>query len=147
MSAAIKFDNFVNDLVNGVHKNGINTGSPTDSWKVYLTNATPSVSADSVKADLAEIGTGNGYPGASDISLQRSQSGGVITLSGTNVVITCTAGSPSGIGPFQYVVLFNDTPAAPLDPLICAWDIGVSLSLEEGQSLTVNLGSYFGTIQ
>lgn len=147
MAAAHKFDNFINDLVNGVHKNSINTGSPTDTWKLYLTNATPDAANDAVKADLAEIATINGYGGAQNIGLQRSQSGGVITLSASDVVITAATGSPQGVGPFRYVVLGNSTPVVPLFPLICWWDYTQSLTLDEGQTFTIDMGTSLATIQ
>jgi hypothetical protein len=56
MAAANKFDSFVRDLCNGVHAGSFGSASPSDTWKIYLSNATPSASADSVKADLAGIG-------------------------------------------------------------------------------------------
>jgi hypothetical protein len=147
MTAAVKFDNFINDLVNGTHKNGVNTGSPSDNWKIYLTNATPNVATHTVKADLAEIAVTGGYPGAQSIGLQRSQSGGIITLSGSSVVVTCDSSSPQGIGPFRYPVLFNDTPSSPLDPLIAYWDYGVPLSLTPTQTFTVEIAGTIGTVQ
>lgn len=55
MAAAVKFQKFVRDLGMAVHN--LDTGA----LKVYLTNATPDVSADTVKADLADISAGNGY--------------------------------------------------------------------------------------
>lgn len=146
MAAANKFDQFITDLCDGVHKNGVNTGSPTDLWKVYLANDVPSASADSVKTDLAEITNINGYSGPQSINLGRSKSGGTITLTATDVVITANVGSPQGIGPFRYVVLFNDTPVSPLDPLICWWDYGSALTLQSSETFTIDFGATLATI-
>jgi hypothetical protein len=145
MAAAVKFNNFIVDLTNGVHKNGVNTGSPTDNWAFYLTNTTPDVAADSVKGDLAEISLNGGYGGAQSIALQRSQSGGIITLSGTDVVWTAS-GSPS-FPSFRWLVLANLTPVSPLMPLIAYWDYASVLSLESGQTFTADLGASLATIQ
>ncbi len=57
MASFFKFNRFVTDLALGVHN--LDTGA----LKIYLSNAAPSASADSVKADMAEIATGNGYTG------------------------------------------------------------------------------------
>jgi hypothetical protein len=144
MAAANKFDCLVRDLCNGVHAGSFGSGSPSDVWRIYLSNATPSASADSVKADLAEIATTGGYPGAQSIGLGRSQSAGVITLTATDVVFTCETGSPT-MPPFRYVPLFNDS--APSDPLIVWWDYGQELSLDSAETFTVDMGATLATIQ
>jgi len=73
----------------------------TDTLNVYLSNATPSASADDVKGDLAEISVENGYDGPEDIQNAYSEVSGTGTLTGTDVTITATG----SVGPFQYVVL------------------------------------------
>ena len=55
MATYNKFNNFVKDLAEKKHD--LNA----DQLNVYLSNAVPSATLDFVKADLAEIGTGNGY--------------------------------------------------------------------------------------
>ena len=55
MASFNKFYQFVEDLSKKVHD------LYNDQLEIYLSNATPSASADAVKADLAEISTGNGY--------------------------------------------------------------------------------------
>jgi hypothetical protein len=146
MAAANKFDVFVRDLCNGVHAGSFGSASPSDTWKIYLSNATPSASADSVKTDLAEINQTSGYTGAQSIGLGRSQTGGVITLTATDVVFTSAVGSPT-MPPFRYTVLFNDTPISPLDPLIVWWDYGQELALDSGETFTVDFGASLATIQ
>lgn len=131
MVAYNKFEQFVLDLASGVH----DFGATPDAIEIYLSNAAPSVSADVVKADVAEISTGNGYTGPEDVTPVGSETTGTFTLGATDVVITASGGT---IGPFQYVVCFNNTPAAPLDPLIAWWDRGAALTLQNGESFTVD---------
>lgn len=145
MAAANKFDCFVRDLCNGVHAGAMGTASPSDVWKLYLSNDTPSASADSVKTDLAEISLTGGYGGGQSIGLGRSQSAGVITLTAQDIVFTAS-GSPS-FPAFRYVVLFNDTPVSPVDPLIVWWDYGQSLALDSSETFTVDFGATLATIQ
>jgi hypothetical protein len=146
MAAANKFDVFVRDLCNGVHAGSFGSASPSDTWRIYLSNATPSASADSVKTDLAEISRTGGYPGAQSIGLGRSQTDGVITLTATDVVFTCETGSPT-MPPFRYTVLYNDTPVSPLDPLIVWWDYGQELVLDSTETFTVDFGATLAAIQ
>lgn len=128
MASFNKFQQFVQDLCEKVHN------LSSDQVEVYLSNATPSASADAVKADLAEISTGNGYSGPQDTQNTGAEATGTYTLTGTKVVITASGGS---IGPFQYVVLQNTTPTSPADPLIGWWDYGSALTLLDGETFSI----------
>ncbi len=63
---------------------------------------------------------------------------GVFTLVATDVVITA-AGGP--VGPFRYAIIYNDTPTAPADPLVCYFDYGTSISLADTEPFTVDFGA------
>ena len=136
MATFNKFNCFVGDLGDKVHD------LDADSLKVYLSNATPSASLDSVKTDLAEITNQNGYTAPVDVTGVWSQSGGTGTLTGTDVVVTATG----AVGPFQYVVLYNDTPTSPADPLIGWWDYGSAVTLANGETFTIDFGASILTI-
>ena len=103
----------------------------TDTLKIYLSNATPSASADTVKADLAEITNENGYAAPVDIENTGSETSGTYTVAGTDKVVTASGGT---VGPFRYVVLYNDDHAS--DGLICWWDYGSSITLQDGEDFT-----------
>jgi hypothetical protein len=138
MATYTKFDQFVADCANGVH----NLGS--DTLKIMLTNAAPLVT-NTVKANLTEIAGGNGYTagGATVTVTSSSQSSGVYSLVGNDVVITASGGS---VGPLRYAVLYNDTPTSPADPLIAFWDYGSSVTLASGETLTVDFGANILTV-
>ena len=139
MASFVKFQNFVEDLGKGVHD------FSTDTLKVYLTNATPSVSLDAVKADLAEITAQNGYPaGGTDVTNTWVEATGTATLDGTNVVFTASGGG--AFGPFQYMVLYNDTPTSPADPLIGYYDYGSSVSVTDPETLTYSITTNIFTL-
>lgn len=138
MATFNKFQNFVEDLGLGVHN--LNTGV----LKIYLSNAAPSASADAVKTDLAEISAGNGYTaGGEDVQGVWSETSGTASLTGTDVVWTASGGT---IGPFQYVVLYNDTPTSPADPLIGWWDYGSAVTLQIGETFTADFGATILTL-
>jgi hypothetical protein len=127
MASYNKFEVFVRDL--GLKVHNLNT----DTLEVYLSNTTPDLVGDAVKADLAEIATGNGYAGP--IDTQNTYTGtGTATLTGISFTITATTGP---IGPLRYVVLQNTTPTSPADPLIAMWDYGASITLQIGESLDI----------
>ena len=124
--------NKFNSFVEYVHEGVVNLGS--DTLKVMLTNTAP-VAGNSVKANLAEIGAGNGYPSggtAASIS-SSSQTSGTYKLVLADVTFTASGGT---IGPFRYAVLYDDTPTSPADPLIGYWDYGAALTLADGETFT-----------
>jgi hypothetical protein len=140
MAAYVKFFDFVEQLGKGVHQ----LHAAGHTLKVYLTNATPDQTADTVKADLAEITAENGYPaGGSDVQNDYTETGGTATLVGTDVVWTASGGS---FGPFRYVALYNDTPSSPADPLISYWDYGSAISINDGETFTVDFGASIFTL-
>src|SRR5690349_12365548 len=134
MSAGTKFQAFVENVAEKVHNLG------ADTLKVMLVNSPAPVNTNSVKADLTEIGAGNGYSaGGTAVTVTTSaQSAGVYTLAGNQVVFTASGGS---IGAFRYPVLYNDTPTSPADPLIGFWDYGSGLTLLDGETFTVKFNN------
>lgn len=140
MAAFNKFNQFVEDLAHKVH----NLGS--DTLKVYLSNAAPSASGDAVKADMAEISAGNGYTAGGNsctISSSAETSGTYKLTLADPATWTASGGS---IGPFQYAVLYNDTPTSPADPLIGWWDYGSAVTLAAGETFTVDLDATNGVL-
>lgn len=141
MASYNKFQEFVYDLGCGIHQ----LHAAGHTLKVYASNATPSASADAVKADLAEITAANGYPsGGSDAQNDYTETTGTGTLTAVDVVWTASGGS---FGPLQYIVLYNDTPAAtPTDPLIAWWDYGSAVTVNTGETFTVDFGASVFTL-
>lgn len=138
MATLNKFQQFVQDLCSKVHDLiGTTPGSDCDTLKVYLSNATPSASADAVKTDLAEITNENGYAAPVAITNNGARSGGTVTIDGLSVQVAATG----DVGPFQYVVLYNDTPTSPADPLIGWADYGSALTLANGETFDIKFNN------
>lgn len=137
MASFNKINAFVENLAEKVH----NLGS--DTLKILLTNSAP-VASNTVKSDLTEISAGSGYSagGATVTITSSAQSSGTYKLVGNDVVITASGGP---IGPFRYAALYNDTSAA--DSLIGWWDYGSSITLADGESLTIDLSASDGILQ
>lgn len=129
MAAYNKFNVFTTDITNGVHNFG------THTFKVLLTNSAP-VATNTVKANLTEISGGNGYTsGGTATTVTESASSGTQKILCSDVTFTASGGS---IGPFRYVVLYNDTPTSPADPLIAWWDYGSSVTLNDTEQFIVD---------
>lgn len=134
----MKFDQFTEDIAKGVHN--LSTGA----LKVMLTLVAP-VAANSVKIDLTEIASGNGYTagGTALTTVSAEQTSGVLKLVADDVVFTASGGS---IANFRYVVLYNDTPTVPADPLIGFYDYGSTVTLAVGETLTVDFSAASGIL-
>jgi len=140
VASYVKYENFVEDFGNKVH----DLVGTNDTLKVALSNTAPNVSTHTVLADVTEISAGNGYTaGGADTQNDGSETGGTLTVTGVDVTFTASGGT---IGPFRYVILYNDTPASPADPLIAYWDYGSSITLADGESFTVNFGASLFTV-
>jgi hypothetical protein len=138
MATFNKVNVFVENLAEKVH----NLGS--DTLKVMLTNTAPT-SASAVKADITEISAGNGYSaGGSSVTISSSaQTSGTYKLVLADVTFTASGGS---IGPFRYVVLYNDTPTSPADPIIGYYDYGSSITLADTETFTVDFDGTNGVL-
>ena len=136
MATFNKFNSFVEALAEKVH----NLGS--DTLKVMFTNSAPSA-ANTVKANITEIAAGNGYTagGTQAVISASSQTSGTYKLVLADVVFTASG----AVGPFRYVVLYNDT--ATNDELIAYADYGSSISLANGETFTVDFDAVNGAIQ
>jgi hypothetical protein len=107
-------------------------GTTADMLIAYLSNATPSATADTVKADLAEIATGFGYAGPINLDNVGTRTLGVLTVTGKSFTVTAAGGS---VGPFRYIVVADDTLAS--DPLVAWFDNGEAVTLADGETFEV----------
>jgi len=132
MASYNKFNDFSEQLVEGVHDFGANT------YKVALSNSAP-IAANSVLADITQISGTNGYTtGGTATTISLSETGGTTTVNGTQVVFTASGGS---MGPFRYIVLYNDSSTSPLDALVAWWDYGSGITLADGETFTVKFSN------
>jgi hypothetical protein len=136
VSSFTKFEVFSENLAEKVHN------LDTDTLNVYLSNTAPVVATNTVKADIAEITTGNGYTGPQDTQNATSRSGGTTSVTGVDIVITATG----SVGPFRYVILYNDTPTSPADPLIGYWDYATNITLSNTETFTIDFGASMFTV-
>ena len=126
-----KFNAFVEALAEKLH----NLGS--DQLVVALTNTAPTA-ADDELADISEAT----YTFCSTRNITTStsaQSSGTYKLVLTDLVLTASGGT---IGPFRYVVIYNDTSTN--DKLIGWYDYGSSITMADGDTFTIDFDGTAG---
>jgi len=132
-----KFNQFVEDIANGVHN--LSSGAIT----VALTaTANAPVATNEVLADLTPIA----YTNLSALLITKTSS---LQVSGTYSLILAdlTLTASGAVAPFQYVVIYNDTPSSPANPLICWFNYGSAVTLASGDQFVINFDNVQGLFQ
>ena len=132
MASYTKFQPFVEALAEKVH----NLGS--DTLTVALTNTAPNAT-DATLSQISEISYTN--CSARTITITSSvQTSGTYKLVLTDLVLTASG----TVGPFRYVVIYNDT--ATNNELIAYFDHGSAVTLSSGDTYTLDFDATTGIL-
>lgn len=135
MVAAQKFQDLVEQILTAKH----DFTAAGHVMKLALVNSPAPVVTNTIFGDLTEITAENGYTaGGDDVGNDLAEAAGVATVQGDEIVWTASTGT---IGPFRYVVLYNDTQATPAKPLVVFYDYGSNITLQDGETFTVTFDS------
>jgi len=132
-----KFDCFVENLVEKVHNLG------ADALTIALCAAANApIASNTVLANLTQISYTNLSARVPTIS-SSAQSSGLYKLVLADHTLTASGGA---VAAFQYIVLYNDTPTSPADPLIGWYDFGSSLTLNDTDSMVLDFDASAGAL-
>lgn len=135
MATFNKFNAFVENVAEGVHNLGSN------QLVVALTNTLP-VATNSVLADITQISYTN-LSSRNVTTSTSSQTSGQYNLVLNDLTLTASG----AVATFRYVVLYNDTPTSPADPLIGWYDYGSSITMANGETFLINFDTFTVRIQ
>lgn len=140
MATFNKFNQFVEDLAKGVHNF---TSDSTCTVTVALCAAANApVATNSVLADLTQVSYTN-LSSRVVTGITCDQTSGTVSITATDLELTASGGA---VATFRYIVLYNDDPTSPADPLIGWYDYGSDLTLESGDKLTIDFTTGFATL-
>jgi len=136
MASFTKINTFVEHLAEKVH----NLGS--DQIVVALSNTAHGSESPTpvVLADLTQVAYTN-LSSRNVTTTSSEQAAGTYKLTLTDLTLTSSGGTT---GPFRYIYLYNDT--ATNDELIGYYDYGSSLTLQDGDSLTLDFDGSNGVL-
>lgn len=135
MASFNKFNSFVEALAEKVH----NLGSDTLTVALCAAANAP-VATNTQLSNLTQIS----YTNCSSRAITTSasaQTSGTYKLTLDDLTLTASGGS---VGPFRYIVLYNDT--ATNDELIGWYDYGSDITLADGESLLIDFDGTNGVL-
>lgn len=138
MATFNKINQLTEDLAVGVHN------LASDQIVVALTTAANApVATNEVLADLTQITYTNCSSRVLTVT-SSAQTSGSYVLKLQDLVLTASGGT---VGPFSCVVIYNDTPTSPADPLI-GWYVypGGDITLQSGETFTIDFDATNGVI-
>lgn len=130
-----KYNQFVENLGKAVHNL---TADANCTITVALSNTAGD--ADATKETLSQI-TQVAYTFCSSrvvTGITFEQTGGTAHMTATDLVLTASGGA---IGPFRYVILYDDDPTSPADPLIGWYDYGAAVTVNDGETFTIDFNT------
>ncbi len=136
MAGFNKFQQFPEDLAKGVHN--LLTGAITVA---LCATASAPVATNAVLANLTQISYTNLSSRVCSVT-SCVQTTGTLKWVIADLVLTASG----TVAAFQYVVLYNDTPTSPADPLIGWYDYGSALTLLNGETFTIDFDGSAGVI-
>jgi len=133
MAVFNKFNSFIEALSEKVHDLG------SDQLTIALTNTAPSA-GNTVLANITEISYT--YCSSRNVTtVSSAQTSGLYKLICNDLILTASGGA---IGPFRYIVLYNNTAAN--DELIGYYDYGSSVTINNGETFTVDFDGTNGVV-
>lgn len=133
MAVFNKFNSFVEAVAEKKHDLG------ADQLVVALTNTAPTASNTQL-TDITEI-TYTNLSSRNITTSSSAQTSGTYKLVLTDLVLTASG----SVGPLRYVVVYNDTSTNDL--LIGYYDYGSSITLANGETLTIDFDGTNGLLQ
>ncbi len=126
-----KFDIFVKNILIGVHNF---TSDSTCTLTVALTtNGNAPVSTNQTLSDLTEVAYTN-LSSRVITSVAASQTTGTAHLAVGDLVLTASG----AVATFRYVVIYDDDPTSPANPLIAYFNYGSDVTMANGETFTLD---------
>lgn len=137
MATYNKFQQYIEDVFEKVHD------SDSDQFVIALTtNASAPVATNSILGNLTTISYTN-LSSRNVTTTSGEQTTGTYKLVLADLVLTASG----AVATFRWVVLYNDTPTSPADPLVAYWDYASDVTLANTETFTIDFDATNGVLQ
>jgi hypothetical protein len=136
MASFTKVNDFVVNLANAMDLDA-------DTLVVALSNTDPTAGTNVVSdgngvlANISQISYTN-LSSRTLANVTSTQTSGTYKLSADDLTLTSSGGS---VAAFRYIVIYDDSVTSPADPVIGYYDYGTSLTLNDGDTFTIDIGA------
>lgn len=136
MASFTKVNDFVVNLANAMDLDA-------DTLVVALSNTDPTAGTNVVSdgngvlANISQISYTN-LSSRTLANVTSTQTSGTYKLSADDLTLTASGGS---VAAFRYIIIYDDTVTSPADPVIGYYDYGTSLTLNDGDTFTIDIGA------
>lgn len=117
----------------------------SDTFRWVLSNTAPVAGTTNLLSNVTQVATSGGYTQMTDgaggllATMSALSSSGQTTAmaQASSVVLTATG----AVGPFRYLILIDDTPTSPLNPVVGWLDHGTSITMAATDTYTIPAGN------
>lgn len=143
MAVFNKLPGFVEHLAEGVHNLGSNQLVVALSNTAPASETTPPTGATTacILANVTQI-TYTNLSTRNVTTSSSAQTAGTYKLTVADLTLSATG----TVGPFRYIYLYNSAGTGVTNPLIGYFDYGSSLTLNNGESLTIDFDQVNGAL-
>jgi hypothetical protein len=140
MPAFVEPDILSEDIANKVHDFN------SDTFRWVLSNTAPVLGTTFLLSNVTQISSGNGYTQMTDgangivVTVGFSRSGQITTVATTSSPVVTATGA---VGPFQYLILINDTPTSPLNPVVGWVTLTSAITMANTDTFTIPASNIF----
>lgn len=112
-----------------------------DTYKAVLSNTAPTKAGTQVLADITQIAGTGGYAAVTLSGVTFAETGaGTGIWQFSSSAFSWTA-SGADFATARYIIIYDDTPTTPADPVVGFLDYGSTFVVTNGNSLTVTPGA------
>jgi hypothetical protein len=134
MATFNKFQQFVENLGKAVHNFTADANCTVTVALCAAANAP--VATNAVLADLTQVSYTN-LSSRVVTGITWEHTTGTVHMTANDLVLTATG----AVATFRYVVLYDDDPTSPADPLIGWYDYGSDVTLANGETFTIDFAT------
>jgi hypothetical protein len=119
----------------------------SDVFRFVLSNTAPVAASTNLLSNVTQIATGGGYTQMTDgangllATMSTLSSSGQVTTVALNGNVVLTASG--AVATFRYIILIDDTPTSPLNPVVGWLDHGTAITMAATDTYTIPSGTLF----